>query len=240
MWYFLPGSGFRGKDPTSPEAVKQVPMVTAVIYDLDGTLIDSRGDLSDSVNGMLVTLGLPQRDEREIWGFIGEGAERLVRRSLGAASEHLFPVAIEQWRIEYGRRLLTRTRAYPGVAELLEAPPPARAVLTNKPGGFARQILQGLGLMAKMRAVIGGDEAAKKPDPEGLLRLCSELGAAPGEVLYVGDSTIDIATAAAAGVSVCAVGWGLGDPDDLRQARPAYFCSEPAELLRLLVRLAGN
>ncbi|MFL5292108.1 MAG: HAD hydrolase-like protein, partial [Myxococcales bacterium] len=76
-------------------------MVTAVIYDLDGTLVDSRGDLSDSVNAMLRTLRLPERDEREIWCFVGEGAERLVRRSLGAANEHRFPEAIESWRDEY-------------------------------------------------------------------------------------------------------------------------------------------
>jgi phosphoglycolate phosphatase len=214
-------------------------MVTAVIYDLDGTLIDSRGDLSDSVNAMLTTLGLPERDEREIWSFVGEGAERLVRRSLGAANEHLFPEAIEEWRVAYSRRLLARTRPYPGIAELLEVPPAARAVLTNKPGGFARDILRGLGLLGKFRSVLGGDDAAKKPDPGGLLRLCSELGADPAHTLYVGDSLIDLATGAAAKVPVCAAGWGLGDPEELRRAGPAYFCSNAAEVVRLLARLSG-
>ena len=214
-------------------------MVTAVIYDLDGTLVDSRADLSDSVNAMLAMLGVPARDEREIWSFIGEGAERLVRRSLGAAHEHLFPEAIEQWRIEYSRRLVAKTRPYPGIAELLDAPPAARAVLTNKPGGFARDILSGLGLLGKLQGVVGGDEAPKKPDPGGLLRLCSQLGADPAQTLYVGDSLIDLATGAAAGVPVCAAGWGLGDPEELRQAGPAHFCSNPAEVARLLVRLAG-
>jgi phosphoglycolate phosphatase len=211
-------------------------MVTAVIYDLDGTLVDSRGDLSDSVNAMLATLGLPGRDEREIRSFVGEGAERLVRRSL-AANEHLFPEAIEEWRVEYSRRLLARTRPYPGIAELLGVPPAARAVLTNKPGGFARDILRGLGLLGKFRSVVGGDEAAKKPDPGGLLRLCSEMGADPAQTLYVGDSLIDVATGAAAKVPVCAAGWGLGDPEELRRAGPAYFCSNTAEVVRLLARL---
>jgi phosphoglycolate phosphatase len=214
-------------------------MVIAVIYDLDGTLIDSRADLADSVNAMLSTLGLPERDEREIWSFVGEGAEPLVRRSLGASHEHLFPEAIEQWRIEYSRRLLSKTRPYPGIAELLEAPPSARAVLTNKPGGFAREILRGLGFAGKFHSVVGGDEAPKKPDPTGLLGLCSALGAAPVDTLYVGDSRIDLATGAAAGVPVCAAGWGLGDPDGLRNAGPAYFCSEPADVARLLARLAA-
>jgi len=226
-------------EPFSGVRVKEARMVTAVIYDLDGTLVDSRADLADSVNAMLSTLGLSQRDEREIWSFVGEGAERLVRRSLGASHEHLFPEAIEQWRIEYSRRLLGKTRPYPGIVELLDAPPAARAVLTNKPGGFAREIVRGLGLGAKFHSVVGGDEAPKKPDPTGLLRLCSELGAEPANTLYVGDSTIDLATGAAGGVPVCAAGWGLGDPAELRKAGPAYFCSDPVELARLLARLAA-
>src|SRR5256885_15678606 len=102
-------------------------MVTAVIYDLDGTLVDSRADIADSVNAMLATLGLPARGEREIWSFIGEGAERLVRRSLGAVHEHLFPEAIEQWRIEDSRPLGAKTRPYPGIARMLDAPPPGPA-----------------------------------------------------------------------------------------------------------------
>jgi len=214
-------------------------MVTAVIYDLDGTLVDSRADIADSVNAMLSTLGLPERDEREIWSFIGEGAERLVRRSLGSSHDHLFAEAIKEWHVEYARRLVAKTRPYPGIVELLETPPAARGVLTNKPGAFARDLLRGLGLLGKFPSVVGGDEAPKKPDPTGLLRLCADLGADPAHTLYVGDSSIDIATGSAAGVPVCAVGWGLGAPEELRKAGPAYLCSSPAEVARLLARLAG-
>src|SRR5258706_6427865 len=115
----------------------------AVVYDLDGTLVDSRGDLADSVNAMLEALGLPRRPDEIIWSFIGEGAERLVRRSLGPSHEDLLPEALKSWRAEYARRLLVKTRPYPRIPELLLVPPEARGVLTNKPGGFAREILQG-------------------------------------------------------------------------------------------------
>jgi phosphoglycolate phosphatase len=206
-----------------------------VIYDLDGTLVDSRDDLADSVNAMLARLSLPQRDAAVIQGFIGEGAERLIRRSLGPAYEDRYPQAAPVWREEYGRRLLAKTRLYDGIAEVLRAPPPERAVLTNKPGGFAREILRGLGVEGAFRAVLGGDEAPRKPEPDGLLALCARLGVAPGRALLVGDSAVDLATGRAAGVRVCAVTWGLGEHAALAGAD--YLCATPSELGGLLGRL---
>ena len=208
--------------------------VRAVVYDLDGTLVDSRADLSDSVNAMLEALGLPRRPDETIWSFIGEGAERLVRRSLGPEHEHRLPEALKAWRAEYARRLLVKTRPYPGIADLLLVPPDARGVLTNKPGGFAREILQGLGMLGAFRAVVGGDEAPRKPQPEGLLALCKTLDAHPAETLLVGDSALDIATGRAARTRVCAVTWGLGAPDALAAARPDHLARTPADVAALL------
>ena len=102
-----------------------------------------------------------------------------MRRSLGPAHEHLLPEALKSWRAEYARRLLVKTRPYPGIPELLRVPPQTRGVLTNKPGGFSREILQGLGMLGSFQAVIGGDEAPRKPEPEGLLALCRALGSDP-------------------------------------------------------------
>src|SRR5437660_8382496 len=209
----------------------------AVVYDLDGTLVDSRGDLADSVNAMLEALGLARRQDEIIWSFIGEGAERLVRRSLGPAHEHRLPEALKSWSAEYARRLLVKTRPYPGIPELLRVPPQARGVLTNKPGGFSREILQGLGMLDSFQAVSAGDEASRKPEPEGLLALCRALGSDPAGTLLVGDSTVDIATGRAAGARVCAVSWGLGARDALSAASPDYLC-EAADQVAALLRKA--
>src|SRR6266446_1018940 len=172
--------------------------LAGVIYDLDGTLVDSRDDLADSVNATLGRLGLPARDPAVIHGFVGEGAERLIRRSLGPAHEHRYPEAAPVWREEYKKRLLSWTRVYPGVSDLLRLPPPARGVLTNKPGEFTREILRGLGVAHAFQSVICGDEAPRKPAPDGLLRVCAAMGVAPACALLVGDSAVDLATGRAA------------------------------------------
>jgi phosphoglycolate phosphatase len=217
-------------------------MIKAVIFDLDGTLIDSRRDLVDSVDALLAEVGAPPISGDRVTSFLGEGATRLVSRSLAAARPGLEARTAElmpRWFDLYGARLLRHTVAYPGIDELLRAPPHHRAVLTNKPGRFAREILAGLGLSDQLRAVVGGDEAPRKPDPQGLLRLCADLGAAPAEALLVGDSTVDAQTAANAGVPFCAVLWGLGSERGLRAARPAYVAETASDLSSLLRRLSA-
>jgi phosphoglycolate phosphatase len=210
--------------------------LSGVVFDLDGTLVDSRADLVASVNAMLRRMGLPERDEATVVSFVGEGAERLIRRSLGP-SEDRYPEAAPIWRDEYARRLLDQTRLYDGIAEVLQLPVP-KAVLTNKPGGFARQILRGLGVAGAFVAVLGGDEGPRKPSPDGLLQLCRTMGITPDEAMLVGDSAVDVATAKAANVRVCAVLWGLGSPESFAGADER--AATPAELSALLARLVNG
>ncbi len=196
---------------------------------------------------MLAALELPRLPDERVIAFVGGGAELLVRRALAAArgagerNSELPPELVARglaaWHAHYTIHLLDQTRPYPGVAALLQVPPPARAVLTNKPGGYARRILDGLGLAPAFAQVLGGDEAARKPDPRGLLQLCERLGVAPGEALLVGDSRIDIDTGRAAGVPVCAVSWGFSARAELEQANPAHLLDDARALAALLPQL---
>jgi phosphoglycolate phosphatase len=216
----------------------------AVIYDLDGTLVDSRQDLTEAVNRTLHRLGHAPLEGRQVWSFVGEGAEVLVRRALSAArlrdgqGQHtpeqlpaaLVAEAMPLWRESYGDCLLDHTRLFPGVEAVLDLGPPLRAVLTNKPGVFTRRILDGLGLSARFAKVIGGDEAPRKPNPEGLLSICAALSVAPAEALMVGDSLVDLAVGRSAGVRVCGVTWGHASREELGAEGPDFLAGNASEL----------
>jgi phosphoglycolate phosphatase len=195
-----------------------------VVFDLDGTLVDSARDLASAVNAMLQGLapGIPPLPEAEVRGFIGEGARLLVSRSLARAGlphppEHALPVFMECYRA----RMLDTTRPYPGVAETLDAlDSHTLAVLTNKPGDLSRAILDGLGLGGRFARVYGGgDLPARKPDPAGLVRIMADTGLAPAATLMVGDSAIDVLTGRAAGVFTVGVTYGFA-PESLRATPP--------------------
>jgi phosphoglycolate phosphatase len=202
----------------------------AAIFDLDGTLIDSRLDLCLAVNHALRTVGLPERSLEEVTGFVGEGAVRLVSRAVGGRDDLLQP-ALAAWWSFYGDHLLDNTVLYPGIAELLDAARIPLAVHTNKPGEPARRILEGLGVLDRFVGVVGGDEAPRKPDPTGTRRLLEELGIGAAEALYVGDSLIDLELARAVPMPVAAVSWGLVDVARLRAAAPERLVSHPSEIL---------
>lgn len=217
-------------------AVTKLSSVRALIFDLDGTLIDSKQDLIRSVNAMLVDTGREPLHEDTVSSYIGHGAPRLVARALGnGATEEECEQALKFFLVHYDEHKLDSTCAYPGVAEALEElrvfP---MAVLTNKPVRVSRKILDGLGLAKYFRAVYGGNSfETKKPDPLGAKKILWELGAAPVEALMVGDSEVDVQTARNAGTLAAAVNYGFGTHD--REAYPAdIYLDRLTELAPLL------
>lgn len=184
-----------------------------IVFDLDGTLVDSRQDLADSTNEVLESYGAPRLPDEAIAAMVGEGARRLIERALAAAGrDPAEPDALPRFHQIYARRLLVHTRPYDGIPEAVAwaAALAPLAVLTNKPSGPALEVLDAFGLSGHFRWVIGGDDAPRKPDPAGLERLIALAGVADDRVLMVGDSMIDIETARAAGVAACVALYGFG------------------------------
>jgi phosphoglycolate phosphatase len=210
--------------------------VRALIFDLDGTLIDSKLDLILSVNAMLRELGREELHQDTISSYIGRGAPLLVAQALGPnATEEECGRGLEFFLRYYEAHKMDNTRLYPGVAEALyrlgHLP---MAVLTNKPARVSVRILEALGLSRKFRAVYGGNSfETKKPDPLGARKILGELGAAPGEAMLVGDSEIDVQTARNAGTLAAIVNYGFGAYD--RAAYPAdLYLDRLTDLVPLL------
>ncbi len=217
-------------------AAPDLSSVRALIFDLDGTLIDSKQDLIRSVNAMLVEMGRETLQEDTIFGYIGNGAPKLVGSALGnGATEEERERALQFFLKHYEDHKLDSTCAYPGVAEALEELREfPMAVLTNKPVRVSQRILEGLQLAKYFRAVYGGNSfETKKPDPQGAKKILEEFGAAAGEAVMIGDSEVDVQTARYAGTLAAAVNYGFGTHD--RAAYPAdIYLDSLTELPRLL------
>jgi phosphoglycolate phosphatase len=215
-----------------------------IAFDLDGTLIDSRRDLADSVNELLVGLGASPLDEEAIGRMVGEGATLLVRRALAAAGLDEPAGTVERFLEIYDTRLLNHTRPYEGIPEAVRR---AReygrvVVLTNKPGGATERILHALDLRELFEAVVAGDGSyPKKPDPAALLALAADAGASPGATLMIGDSAIDHETARRAGTGCCLAAYGFGFLSFPRERLTGreWIARSPADLPALFARFAA-
>ncbi len=212
----------------------------AIIFDLDGTLLDTLDDLTASLNRALAERCLPPHPARRVRRMIGDGVHWLVRRALprGAHTPELEQDLVRAFRRDYNRRWDQATRPYPGVPELLDQLAAAKlplAVLSNKPHEFCVQMVDSLlADWAFHRVIGGGDAFALKPDPAGALEIATTLDVPPADCMLVGDSMVDIQTAHAAGMVPVAVTWGFRDEEELREAAPAHVLSKAHQLLDIL------
>jgi phosphoglycolate phosphatase len=200
-----------------------------VIFDLDGTLVDSIGDIADALNR---TLGTAVADAT-IAGWVGSGVRVLLERA-GAPPDRLDELAT-QFRAHYAAQPAKHTRPYLRVRETLRAISIDKAVATNKPGELARTIVERLGLAGEFVSVLGEDDVgARKPDPLIVDILRGKVGAGRAQTLYVGDSLVDAETARAAGVELCLVTYGYAPPDAIRAAPAQYHIDRFDELMPIL------
>ena len=210
--------------------------VRAIVFDLDGTLIDSKDDLILSVNATLVNLGRPSLPDEQIASYIGQGAPTLIRRALGdGATDQECRRGLDFFLAYYETHKMDHTALYPGVLEGLEqlAEFPL-AILTNKPARITLRIVQELNLANLFRVIYGGNSfSTKKPDPLGMNTILEELGVASREAVLVGDSEIDVQTGRNAGSLAGTVTYGFG-VHRLDEFPPDFFLRSLTDLARML------
>jgi phosphoglycolate phosphatase len=212
-----------------------------IVFDLDGTLIDSRRDLADSANQLVHELGGSALPEEAVGRMVGEGAAVLVRRALAAARVPETSASLPRFLDIYDGRLLTHTRPYEGIMEVVRAVRPYAhlAVLTNKPTRSSERILIELGLRDLFDEVVGGNGPwPRKPDPASLLAMIERSGASQETTLLVGDSIIDHETAVRASVrcSLAAYGFGYASLPAARLNGEEWIANTPSELLEVIER----
>ncbi len=213
--------------------------IRLVIFDLDGTLIDSRLDLVHSVNAALRHIGRPALPDDVIASYVGDGAPILIQRALGgeAVNEGLIRKGLGFFLAYYREHKLDHTTVYPGIPEALAAiqsstngTPRKMAVLSNKPVNPSRAIIQALGLGQFFSQVYGGNSfTSKKPDPEGALKLLEESGVRPEQAAIVGDSHVDVRTGRNAGLWTVGVNYGFA-PHTLADEPPDVLVDLPQEV----------
>jgi phosphoglycolate phosphatase len=221
--------------------------VPLIVFDLDGTLIDSQQDLADAANALILERGGTPQSKETIAAMVGEGAALLVRRALAAAHLPDDPTeALPRFLELYDERLLRTTRLYDGMQQVLDNfaadPHASLAILTNKPGRPTRRILEALGVLEIFHWVIGGDSPfGRKPNPAALQHIMAGAGCAPSDTALVGDSAIDLATARAAATRVCLARYGFGfRPDALDLRGDELIADRPEDIMPVLRQAFGE
>lgn len=212
----------------------------AIIFDLDGTLLDTLADIGDSVNRMLLEYGFAEHTLDDYRRFIGNGIKLLVTRALPIAgrSEEMVGACVRRAREIYWDNWNRKTRPYDGIAELLDALEKkkiATAVLSNKPHDFTVRYVQAYFEQWTFAAIMGqNDRFPAKPDPAAALEIARRLDIPPTAFLFVGDSSVDMQTARSAGMHAVGAGWGFRGPRELTQNGCQSLVAHPLDILALL------
>ncbi|MGE5808122.1 MAG: HAD family hydrolase [Nitrospirota bacterium] len=205
--------------------------IDLIIFDLDGTLVNTLEDIAASVNYTLQKLGRPLIPIDSVRQYVGDGVEMLMRRALSGSDEFL-PDAVGIYKVHHSRNLLVRSRLYPSVTEVLEhfrnLP---MAVISNKTSEFVQPLLDGLKISGYFRVVLGaGSGLPLKPAPDAVQKIMAEFEASKDRTVIVGDGTADVRAGKAAGVITCSVTYGFRSEEELRKAGPDYIIHELSEL----------
>lgn len=209
----------------------------AVLFDLDGTLVDSLEDLADAVNHMRGRFGMEPLSTLEVRSMIGKGSRNLVQQALGSDNSEEIELGLRYFLEFNNAHIVDKSRLYPGVREVLEDLDQHEiplAVISNKNESLSRLILKSLGIDGYFRTISGGDTfPERKPSPLPLQRVIEQLGVDPHRAVMVGDSINDIQAGRQAGIATIACSWGYGQPDELSQAD--YLAASTREVAHILL-----
>ena len=221
--------------------------IKLVIFDLDGTLLDTIEDLGDSVNEVLSSRGYPEHSYDDYCLYIGDGMEKLIRRSIPddlRNDELLVKGVLEDYKEAYTRNWKKKSKPYDGIMECLDdlkTHQIASAVLSNKPHNFTELCVESLIGNEHFISILGQrDSVNKKPSPDGAIEICNDVNVDPSDVIFIGDTNVDILTGVAAGMTTMGVLWGFRKEEELRQAGADYIISHPNQILDIILNFKSR
>ncbi len=206
--------------------------VSGLIFDMDGTLVDSSADIAASLNHALKTLGLAPKTQEEVHSFIGDGMKTLLERATGSKDEALIAQAVSIFRPYYLEHCVNATVLYPNTREVLDHfQGKTIALVSNKPYEMVLKILDHFGIRNRFQVVLGGESTKeRKPHPEPILKSIAGMGTAPETTLVIGDGTTDIQAGKSAGALTCAVTYGYRKFEELSPCKPDFFIDRIEDL----------
>jgi len=210
--------------------------IDLIIFDFDGTLVDSKNDIIISVNEMLEKIGLPRRAPSQIQDFIGSGVKKLVQDALGKNGNQVFDRAVDMYKDIYRKHMFDTTVLYPGTVDVLKHFKNAKkAIISNKSIEFIKMSLERFGIASYFAEVFGGDhDRQRKPSPQPIIKMLQDFKVKPQRAVIVGDSQLDIEAGVNAGVLTCGALYGIGKKEEIVALRPDFLINSILELKDVL------